>query len=227
MKNTFSKGFTLVELLIVIAILAALVAVVAVVLNPAELLAQARDSQRLRDMTTVRDAINIHLSQVPAAPLCGGTVAAPTPCPVGGTCTVTVAPATGPFGGATPLAGLVCALDPDRLNDGTGWVAIDFRAMPGGAALSTLPMDPVNNANFFYAYRADNVARTFKIATRLESEGHRRAMALDGGTRNCSCPSTAGGTDSAPCTAATAAFMTAAQSIATNCFYEVGTNMAL
>ena len=224
MKNTFNKGFTLVELLIVIAILAALAAAVVVVLNPAELLAQARDAQRLRDMATVRDAINIHLSQVPAANLCvgGGT---PPVCIVGGICTAPTPLPPGPFGA---VVGSLCgASNLIRLNDGTGWVSIDFRAMFGGAALSTLPMDPVNNVNFFYAYRADNVARTFKIATRLESEGHRRAMALDGGTRNCMCNPTAAGGVPVPCTALNVAFMTAAQSIANDCFYEVGSNLAL
>ncbi|MDD4931154.1 MAG: prepilin-type N-terminal cleavage/methylation domain-containing protein, partial [Candidatus Colwellbacteria bacterium] len=48
--NLSIKSFTLVELLIVIAILAVLAAAVVVVLNPAELLAQARDSQRSTDL---------------------------------------------------------------------------------------------------------------------------------------------------------------------------------
>ncbi|MCK9187118.1 MAG: prepilin-type N-terminal cleavage/methylation domain-containing protein, partial [Candidatus Colwellbacteria bacterium] len=52
-------GFTLVELLIVIAILAVLAAAVVIVLNPAELLAQARDSQRITDMKTLKDSIDI------------------------------------------------------------------------------------------------------------------------------------------------------------------------
>jgi prepilin-type N-terminal cleavage/methylation domain-containing protein len=41
------KGFTLIELLIVIAILAILATAVVLVLNPAQILAQARDAQRI------------------------------------------------------------------------------------------------------------------------------------------------------------------------------------
>ena len=63
MKNTFSKGFTLVELLVVITILAALAAAVVVVLNPMELLAQGRDAQRMSDLDTVQDALLILLAQ--------------------------------------------------------------------------------------------------------------------------------------------------------------------
>ncbi|MDD4931709.1 MAG: prepilin-type N-terminal cleavage/methylation domain-containing protein, partial [Candidatus Colwellbacteria bacterium] len=55
----YLTSFTLVELLIVIAILAVLAAAVVVVLNPAELLAQARDSQRSTDLRTLKDAIDL------------------------------------------------------------------------------------------------------------------------------------------------------------------------
>ena len=53
-----TKGFTLLELLIVIGILAILAGVVVLVLNPAELLRQARDSQRISDLSTMRSAIS-------------------------------------------------------------------------------------------------------------------------------------------------------------------------
>ncbi len=52
------KGFTLIELLIVIGIIGILAAAVIVVLNPAELLAQARDGTRLSDIDSANSAIN-------------------------------------------------------------------------------------------------------------------------------------------------------------------------
>lgn len=59
-----SKGFTLLELLIVIAILAILATVVVLVLNPAETLKKTRDSQRLSDMNTLRSALALYITQV-------------------------------------------------------------------------------------------------------------------------------------------------------------------
>ena len=52
------KSFTLIELLIVIGILAVLVAAIVVVLNPAQLLAQARDGKRQQDLSALNQALN-------------------------------------------------------------------------------------------------------------------------------------------------------------------------
>src|SRR3989344_3113056 len=50
-------SFTLIELLVVIAIVAILSAVVIITLNPAELLKQSRDSNRLSDLNTLNKAL--------------------------------------------------------------------------------------------------------------------------------------------------------------------------
>jgi len=63
MKTT-KKGFTLLELLIVIAILAILASAAVVVLNPAELLRRARDSGRITNIANIRNAINLYLTTV-------------------------------------------------------------------------------------------------------------------------------------------------------------------
>ena len=54
------KGFTLLELIIVIGIIAILGTVSVLVLNPAQLFAQARDSNRLSDASTIEKAIGIY-----------------------------------------------------------------------------------------------------------------------------------------------------------------------
>ena len=62
-KTTARKkrgGFTLIELLIVIAIIAILAVAVVITLNPAEMLAQGRDANRLSDLSTFNSAMNLY-----------------------------------------------------------------------------------------------------------------------------------------------------------------------
>src|SRR5438552_2520005 len=61
-KNTNQKGFTLIEILVVIGIIAVLAAVVLIAINPARQFAQARNSQRVSDTRTILDAIGQRLA---------------------------------------------------------------------------------------------------------------------------------------------------------------------
>ena len=55
------SAFTLIELLIVIAVIAVLSVVVVLALNPAELLRQSRDANRLSDMASLSSAVSLYL----------------------------------------------------------------------------------------------------------------------------------------------------------------------
>jgi prepilin-type N-terminal cleavage/methylation domain-containing protein len=214
-KERLVTGFTLVELLIVIAILAVLAAAVVIVLNPAELLAQARDSQRVNDLDTVKNALSIYISQTSSIDLGGCSVAALTY----GRCTAAHPGNKAPFGaiGAANTCEVVAANNVT----GTGWVDVNFSIIPGGSPIPYLPVDPSNTTNYFYGYAcSESPNYVFELNGRLESQKHRIKMPFDGGNKNCLC----GG---AACTSANAGNMTTTESQAADCFYELGTDAGL
>ncbi|PIR87699.1 MAG: hypothetical protein COU10_03145 [Candidatus Harrisonbacteria bacterium CG10_big_fil_rev_8_21_14_0_10_45_28] len=163
MKNS-KKGFTLIELLVTIGILAVLATVVVLVLNPAELFRQARDGQRISDLSTTRDAINLYLT-VDSTP--------------------TIASA-GPFSTSNATCSFTtCTVRNVYTVTNGGWVAIDLT--DGGAlqsSIATLPRDPTNSAIYQYSYKGNTSALTFELDGRLESVKHRDLMTTDGGDKN-------------------------------------------
>jgi len=167
--NTQKKGFTLIELLIVIGIIGILAAAVIVVLNPAELLAQARDGTRLSDVDSVNSAINLYIASTSSIDLtaASGSLAyrgAQAACSFVGPC-------------AIPTTGI-------QSTDGTGWVAVDLDEIAGGSPLPVLPLDPTNDTDYFYAYAGDEANSVFEVHARLESQRHRGKMLTDGGDEN-------------------------------------------
>ena len=144
------SSFTLVELLIVIAILAVLAAAVVIVLNPAELLAQARDSQRLSDISTLKNAVDLMIVDDPSVSL-------GTPQKVYISIPDTSATCANITGLPVLPAGWTynCVTSENlRKTDSTGWVPLNFSAIIGGSPIPFLPIDPVNDAltGRYYTY---------------------------------------------------------------------------
>ncbi len=177
------KGFTLIELLVVIGIIAVLAVVVILTLNPAELLRQSRDSNRLSDTGTLKSAISLYLADV-SAPVIGTS----------GVCYLTVSatstqawgnniPATWRTGGyASTTCGVFIGGTSSTITnpkdyvtstmkavDSTGWVPVNFTAISSGAPIGNLPTDPTNNSSYYYAYAASTTALLFEIDAHMES----------------------------------------------------------
>jgi len=166
------KGFTLIELLIVIGILAILATFTVVVLNPAQLFAQARDTQRISDLDAVKSAISLYLA----------TVADPkmSPQTAGNTCLTnfwaTLSGATEFFSGSPTQSSQT-----GKAVDSTGWVPIDFNLIPDGSPLSVLPVDPINSLtnNRVYLYQCNNTNKRFEINANMESTRYSNGGAND------------------------------------------------
>ena len=151
------KGFTLLELLIVIGILAILSTTVVLVINPAQLLKKARDSQRISDLSTMKTAIAYYVTET-GSPDIGTVYTAQTYSDVDAVlCTL---------GAATSTTLVV---------DGTGWIPIKFDDLAGGSPIGSLPTDPnktLINATpgRYYVYLVGSETDfTFKLVANMES----------------------------------------------------------
>ncbi len=169
------KGFTLIELLVVIAILAVLATAVVLILNPAELLKQGRDSNRLSDLASLNSALNLYNSDVSLA------VGVSWP-----TASVADCTATGTFAGAVSTA---CNYVSSSTNVGGGWVGwdgtesyINLNLISSGSPLAGLPLDPnngspscldgssINNAVCQYIFVASSTPGKYEIGALMESQ---------------------------------------------------------
>lgn len=72
-KSGYKKGFTLIEILVVIGIIAVLAAVVLVAVNPARQFKLARDSQRTSNITALLNAIGQNIAEHKGVFVCNGT----------------------------------------------------------------------------------------------------------------------------------------------------------
>ena len=53
--------------------------------------------------------------------------------------------------------------------NGTGWLPVNFTSISSGAPVGNLPVDPVNNTTYYYAYAASGTNLTFEMDAKMES----------------------------------------------------------
>ncbi len=159
------KGFTLIELLVVIAIIAILSVVVVLTMNPAEMLRQSRDSSRVSDFSTLRTVISLSLANGNYN-LASSYSACYLSTPLG---TGTTASRCGIFTSAGITSNSSSSSANYRKINATGWIPIDFTQVAGGTPFGSLPVDPTNNAGYYYAYAA-NAAGMYEFGAFLESK---------------------------------------------------------
>jgi len=166
------KSFTLIELLIVIGILAILVAAIVVTLNPAQLLAQARDSKRQQDLSALNQSLNT-ITALDQSLFMGTSSIVYTSLPDSTTtCANWNLPAL-PSGWqyhCSPTSTL-------QNTDGTGWIPVNFKTT-GVVSLSSLPIDPQNTSStgLFYTYVTGG---SFQLASHFESAKYQATEGSD------------------------------------------------
>lgn len=172
------RGFTLLELLIVIGILAILSTTMIIVINPAQMLKKARDSQRISDLNSLKTAIAFYVTET-SAPSIGTIYTAKTYSDVD-------AVLCGAAGVATSTA---------QTTAGLGWIPINFDGMTGGSPIGSLPTDPNKtligaSPGRYYVYLVGSTTNyTFKLFANMESTYYSTAgggdvETGDGGTVN-------------------------------------------
>jgi prepilin-type N-terminal cleavage/methylation domain-containing protein len=163
------SAFTLIELLVVIAIIAILAVVVVLTLNPAQLLAQSRDANRVSDIATLQSALNLYVTDQAGA----------SSFSLGNSSNMAISvydPAASTTCGSLGLPSLSagqswqCASSSTYRNiNNSGWIPINLNAISAGSPVSNLPVDPVNKAStgLFYAYNTNS--SQYQITADLES----------------------------------------------------------
>jgi prepilin-type N-terminal cleavage/methylation domain-containing protein len=174
-RNVFSvpsSAFTLIELLVVIAIIAILAVVVVLTLNPAQLLAQSRDANRVSDMATLNSALSLY--QIDS----GGTGNMGTSSIVYTSLSDTSSTCGNLNLPALPASSTYnCTVSTSSRNTNTsGWIPVNFQNISSGAPFGSLPLDPVNTSSsgLYYTYSTNN--GQFEVTALPESQKQKASL---------------------------------------------------
>ena len=181
------KGFTLIELVVVVFIIAIISLVLYFLLNPAELLKQSRDGNRLSALNTIDKSVSSFYAD--------GLNTNPSKLFIG-TSSIVYISIPDPL--ATSSAGdqcqglnlssipvgwnYHCAPSSTYLKtDGTGWIPINFSLFSGGSPISVLPVDPTNTTSSCEYYAYTTTGNNYEVVGRFESLKNQPVMANDSG----------------------------------------------
>ncbi|MFA5099182.1 MAG: LamG-like jellyroll fold domain-containing protein [Candidatus Paceibacterota bacterium] len=166
------NSFTLIELVIVIAVLSILSAVVVITINPAEQMRSARDSRRAEELTTINKAISLYVADGGSSLGSTNTVYVSIP-DSSATCANLGLP-TLPTGWSYHCSTSVNL----QKTDSTGWIPVNFSSISFTTPLSSLPVDPVNTTSTgnYYTYITGG---SWELTSSMESAKYKLGGAND------------------------------------------------
>jgi prepilin-type N-terminal cleavage/methylation domain-containing protein len=203
------KGFTLIELIVVLAIIGVLVGILIAVLKPASMFARLRDSQRIADLNTLSKAIDMYITVFSQdtskiTMTASGTVVREASstnnitltgllngCIEGATPTIFYSAISAGSVTSQPISGaggtfVAIRATSSKNVDGTGWIPVPLKDA-AEVGLTTLPVDPRNsdtitsNPSLYYTY-ACKTDFSYELNAKLEI--NTTSASTDGGDNN-------------------------------------------
>jgi prepilin-type N-terminal cleavage/methylation domain-containing protein len=185
-----SKAFTLIEVLVTVAIIAILATVAMITINPAQLIAQSRDSNRISDVRNLYGTISFYKSdQMGSSQFSLGSssvvyVSLPDPAATtaaGSNCASLNLPML-----PSPYSYHCAGPNYYRKTDGTGWIPVNLTSASTGSPLGILPIDPTNasSSRLYYTYTTNGSQFEFTAAmesTKYKLGGSNDQVSGDGG----------------------------------------------
>ena len=168
------KGFTILEILIVIFLIGVFSAILFFAFNSLDVIKKARDSRRINDLQVLNSAIQILLNQNPDVFLGNENLIYLSLPDNNSNCSFYLSKLPPLY-----LSFSYRCVTSDNLRkiNGQGWLPFNFSNLLLG--ISSLPIDPLNNADYFYSYITKG--NKYKLTAKMESENFSLAMLDDGG----------------------------------------------
>ncbi len=170
--NKRNRGFTLIEILIVLAMILILFGITSQILKPAYYLQKSRDIKRIGDLKALELALKTYLTATSSPNLgppnkgvdeASSTIFISVPFDKEDVRTRTLT-----WNSKTYYFSQASSTEYFK-NNGNGWIPINFTVLPY-SPISALPADPFNSYNkrFFYSYVFNRASSTFEINVNLE-----------------------------------------------------------